>query len=193
MGNVCEVCNRDGNVIKEKDAKLNSEISQNASDGVPSKAAAPKGTKRPNHKVFDAVLDKEAPAGPKLGIDVDAFEENESLPIMAVTGGLVKAWNQAHPDKMIADGDHIIEVNGVTKNGQSMMDCCRSDMVLNVKVKGLRCDSGHSLLPDERVVASCTLCSADEKVYRCSAGCDYGLCSDCWNRFNNTEIGGQQS
>eukprot|EP00929_Paragymnodinium_shiwhaense_P005716 TRINITY_DN107_c1_g1_i1.p1 TRINITY_DN107_c1_g1~~TRINITY_DN107_c1_g1_i1.p1 ORF type:complete len:187 (+),score=50.10 TRINITY_DN107_c1_g1_i1:152-712(+) len=82
---------------------------------------------------YNVVLVKEV--GSKLGIDVDAFEENTTLPIMCVTGGLVADWNSRYPHCQVQDGDHILEVNGVVGAATDLMDRCKADPVLRMKCR----------------------------------------------------------
>eukprot|EP00929_Paragymnodinium_shiwhaense_P051072 TRINITY_DN25712_c0_g1_i1.p1 TRINITY_DN25712_c0_g1~~TRINITY_DN25712_c0_g1_i1.p1 ORF type:complete len:188 (+),score=47.52 TRINITY_DN25712_c0_g1_i1:186-749(+) len=82
---------------------------------------------------YDIVLDKAT--NPKLGVDVDAYEENTTLPIIAITGGLVGAWNQAYPQCEVREGDHIIEVNGGKGEVGALMDRCRQDDILRMKLR----------------------------------------------------------
>eukprot|EP00927_Polykrikos_kofoidii_P056570 TRINITY_DN50672_c0_g1_i1.p1 TRINITY_DN50672_c0_g1~~TRINITY_DN50672_c0_g1_i1.p1 ORF type:complete len:170 (+),score=44.68 TRINITY_DN50672_c0_g1_i1:47-556(+) len=75
---------------------------------------------------------------PKLGIDVDAWEGNKSLPILSINGGLIALWNSTHPECSVREGDHIFEVNGingVTGSIHDMMDCCRREQILKMKLR----------------------------------------------------------
>eukprot|EP00929_Paragymnodinium_shiwhaense_P005714 TRINITY_DN107_c0_g1_i1.p1 TRINITY_DN107_c0_g1~~TRINITY_DN107_c0_g1_i1.p1 ORF type:complete len:161 (-),score=40.22 TRINITY_DN107_c0_g1_i1:325-807(-) len=88
------------------------------------------GTDVPNGYVV--VLDKSSPDGPQLGIDVDAYAEPTTLPITAITGGMVAAWNKAHPEAQVTEGDHIVAVNGMKGDVDAMMEKCKTETVLTI-------------------------------------------------------------
>jgi len=74
------------------------------------------------------VVNVERRADEKLGIDVD-LNMREALPIAAVTSGIIRRWNRAHPEACVMKGDWIVEVNGAT-GASAMMRRLREDSVL---------------------------------------------------------------
>jgi len=74
------------------------------------------------------VVKLERRADEKLGLDVD-LNMREALPIAAVTSGIIRRWNRAHPEACVMKGDWIVEVNGAT-GASAMMRRLREDSVL---------------------------------------------------------------
>jgi len=54
-----------------------------------------------------------------LGVDIDDF----NFEIVQVTGGLVEAWNNDHPDMAVEVGDRIVEVNGKREIKDMVAEC----------------------------------------------------------------------
>jgi len=74
-------------------------------------------------------------SGVTLGLDVDTMAEVGVLPIQAITGGLVEAWNAENPDTQVCKGDKIIEVNGVRGDGASLVERCARDQTLRMVLR----------------------------------------------------------
>jgi hypothetical protein len=76
--------------------------------------------------------------GAQLGIDVDVDSSSSAtLLIEKITGGLVQKWNDNNPDQKVRQGDHIVEVNGIRGDRQSlvtMVDECKKNQVLHIKL-----------------------------------------------------------
>jgi len=85
----------------------------------------------PVPKEYSIVINRTSEKTP-LGLDVDYSVESDSLPVRAVTGGLIAAWNAAHPDRRVVENDHIVEVNGDRQVVDLLMDRLANDTVLNI-------------------------------------------------------------
>jgi len=72
--------------------------------------------------------------GSKLGVDVD-HQDGVTLLVDAVTGGLIEAWNKAHPDEQVKRGDRIVEVNGYRGDILNLVDECKKTQVLVMKIR----------------------------------------------------------
>merc|ERR1712039_272381 len=57
----------------------------------------------------------------KLGLELDYLDNGSSLLVTGVTDGAVSSWNEAHPDKAVSNGDHIVSVNGNRGNAAQMV------------------------------------------------------------------------
>lgn len=68
----------------------------------------------------------------RLGIDVNYVAESDSLPVRAITAGLIRDWNATHPECQVAVNDHIVEVNGERKVVDLLMDRLKSDTSLKI-------------------------------------------------------------
>jgi len=55
--------------------------------------------------------------GVELGVQCELLET--SIMVREIHGGLIEAWNKAHPEEMVGAGDQIVEVNG--KQGDSRL------------------------------------------------------------------------
>jgi len=76
--------------------------------------------------------------GSKLGVDVAPAHEAEpkaNLLIEGISEGLVKSWNDAHPDLRVEVGDSIVEVNGYRGDLRKMIDECKMDQLLRVTLQ----------------------------------------------------------
>mmetsp|Transcript_67523 Transcript_67523/g.106965 ORF Transcript_67523/g.106965 Transcript_67523/m.106965 type:complete len:163 (-) Transcript_67523:117-605(-) len=71
-------------------------------------------------------------SGERLGIDVDNLD-GMTLLIESVNDGLVKKWNDAHPDKEVKPGDRLVEVNGIRDKLVELVDECKKDQMLTIK------------------------------------------------------------
>jgi len=67
-----------------------------------------------------------------LGIEVDS-SDGIVLLIGSVTEGLVKKWNDAHPDKEVRVGDRLVEVNGIRER-VALVEECNKDQLLTMKL-----------------------------------------------------------
>lgn len=82
---------------------------------------------------YTIFLDKST--GARLGIDVD-HKDGETLLIEVINPGLVQDWNEkgANQDKVHV-GDRIIEVNGIAKDVLQLVDECKKNQVLTLKLR----------------------------------------------------------
>jgi len=95
-------------------------------------------------RLYEVILVKSA--GQKLGLDVDYMAERKVLPIMHVTGGVAEEWNRRNPVKKMKSGDCILEVNGITGNVTEILEKCKADSTLKMKI--CRCLTYEFLLED---------------------------------------------
>lgn len=73
--------------------------------------------------------------GDRMGIDVD-HKDGETLLIEMINDGLVKEWNdKPGPQDKVSIGDRIVEVNGVRSDVLQLVDECKKNQVLNLKVR----------------------------------------------------------
>ena len=79
-------------------------------------------------------IDLDKVAGTRLGVDVD-HQDDSTLLIDAVTGGLIGAWNDAHPDQMVMVGDRIVEANGRSGNVLEIVDEIKKNQALKLKIR----------------------------------------------------------
>ncbi|CAK9032014.1 Pentatricopeptide repeat-containing protein, partial [Durusdinium trenchii] len=80
---------------------------------------------------YKVILDKST--GARLGIDVD-HKDGETLLIEVINEGLVQDWNLANKEKVHV-GDRIIEVNGIAKDVLQLVDECKKNQVLTLKLR----------------------------------------------------------
>lgn len=78
---------------------------------------------------FKISLDKQE--GSKLGIDVN-HEDGKELFIESIDEGLVKTWNDEHPDTQVHIEDRIIEVNGVKGDVKRLLEACMKNEMLEM-------------------------------------------------------------
>merc|ERR1712146_469145 len=71
-------------------------------------------------------------SGGKLGIDVD-HEDNKTLLVESISGGLVGDWNTAHPELQVRVGDRIVEVNGLKGDVLKMVEECKKPQLLECR------------------------------------------------------------
>mmetsp|Transcript_38995 Transcript_38995/g.107363 ORF Transcript_38995/g.107363 Transcript_38995/m.107363 type:complete len:400 (+) Transcript_38995:84-1283(+) len=69
----------------------------------------------------------------KLGLDV-VRADGALIPIRNITGGLAEKWNQDHPTQQMKTGDAIGEVNGIKGDSSAMMQRCKVDKVLKLRI-----------------------------------------------------------
>lgn len=70
----------------------------------------------------------------RLGIDVD-LTDGFGLLIDQVGEGLVKDWNQNHPELAAMKGDRIVAVNGMCGDAAQITEVCKSQAVLQLTVQ----------------------------------------------------------
>lgn len=72
----------------------------------------------------------------QLGMDIDVTDGSTML-VQSVheDGGMVSAWNLAHPAYAVRAGDTIIEVNGVQGSAELMTVRCANDWIVDLKVQ----------------------------------------------------------
>lgn len=76
--------------------------------------------------------------GSRLGVDVVPAHEagpTANLLIEGISEGLVKSWNDSHPDLQVEIGDSIVEVNGYRGDLPKMIDECKADQLLRVMLQ----------------------------------------------------------
>merc|ERR1712039_873114 len=84
-------------------------------------------------EIYVVMLDKTG--GGRLGVDVDHLSETSSLPVRRISDGLAVQWNRDHPDNQLAQGDVIVEVNGVNSSVGGMLERCKIDKVLKITLR----------------------------------------------------------
>jgi len=72
----------------------------------------------------------------KLGLDISHTPDKTALKVKNVKDGLVKAWNEANPDRAIEKDDLIIVINGVKDNSDEMLKEVKKDDIVIVVKKG---------------------------------------------------------
>ncbi|CAE7791318.1 APX3 [Symbiodinium sp. CCMP2456] len=95
-------------------------------------------------RIYQVTLSKSP--GQKLGLDVDYMAERKILPIMHVTGGIAEEWNKKYPDRKLNSGDSILEVNGISGDVVEMLERCKADDTLKMKL--CRCLTYEHLVED---------------------------------------------
>mmetsp|Transcript_30858 Transcript_30858/g.81785 ORF Transcript_30858/g.81785 Transcript_30858/m.81785 type:complete len:106 (+) Transcript_30858:82-399(+) len=71
--------------------------------------------------------------GGKLGLDV--APEGDTLTVRHVLGGLAQRWNARNPESRVAKGDRIVEVNGFSGDVATLMERCKRDQVLVMRLR----------------------------------------------------------
>mmetsp|Transcript_51871 Transcript_51871/g.97317 ORF Transcript_51871/g.97317 Transcript_51871/m.97317 type:complete len:899 (+) Transcript_51871:38-2734(+) len=71
--------------------------------------------------------------GARLGIDVEK-QDGVTLLIESINGGLVEKWNKDNPNQKVSPNDRIVEVNGVRDDLMLLVDECKKNMVLKIKL-----------------------------------------------------------
>ena len=100
---------------------------------LPGPEIAPPAAAKGNTGDYTIFLDKST--GARLGIDVD-HKDGETLLIEVINPGLVQDWNDkgANKEKVFV-GDRIIEVNGISKDVLQLVDECKKNQVLTLKLR----------------------------------------------------------
>mmetsp|Transcript_53360 Transcript_53360/g.93670 ORF Transcript_53360/g.93670 Transcript_53360/m.93670 type:complete len:159 (-) Transcript_53360:73-549(-) len=80
---------------------------------------------------YTVTLDRTS--GDRLGVDVDN-QDGKTLLIESINGGLVGKWNDANPNEKVKVMDRIIEVNGIRDDLLKLVDECRKNQVLKLKL-----------------------------------------------------------
>lgn len=70
----------------------------------------------------------------RLGLDIDYAEENNSLPIVEINGGLAGQWNAENPRTVLRMGDSIVAVNGIGGDISKMLKACSTSSSLELLV-----------------------------------------------------------
>jgi len=95
--------------------------------------AAPPPVANAKDDEYTITLDKKD--GSRLGVDVD-HQDGSTLLIEAVTGGLVEAWNAAHAVELkVSAGDRVVEVNGIRGDVLQLVDECKKNQPLKMKLR----------------------------------------------------------
>eukprot|EP00927_Polykrikos_kofoidii_P059892 TRINITY_DN54_c1_g1_i1.p1 TRINITY_DN54_c1_g1~~TRINITY_DN54_c1_g1_i1.p1 ORF type:complete len:165 (+),score=45.17 TRINITY_DN54_c1_g1_i1:77-571(+) len=81
---------------------------------------------------FEIRVDKST--GTKLGIDVD-HQDGQTLLVEMVNGGLIETWNVNNPERKVCVGDRIVEVSGLRGDVLQIVDECKKNKVLVMKVR----------------------------------------------------------
>mmetsp|Transcript_115321 Transcript_115321/g.180160 ORF Transcript_115321/g.180160 Transcript_115321/m.180160 type:complete len:158 (+) Transcript_115321:71-544(+) len=81
---------------------------------------------------FLVTLDKSN--GTRLGVDVDN-QDGSTLLIESISAGLVQEWNDKNSDEQVKVGDRIIEVNGIRNDLIQLVDECKKDQMLKVRIR----------------------------------------------------------
>ncbi|CAJ1439673.1 unnamed protein product [Effrenium voratum] len=121
----------EGTISETRPVPLQEEIIQDdGKEGLSIPAISRKGreTKEFNIQVTKT-LDKS-----RLGIDVD-LTDGVGLVIDQVNEGLVRDWNQVHPELAVIKGDRIVSANGVRGNGGEISEICKKNDVLDLVIQ----------------------------------------------------------
>mmetsp|Transcript_121411 Transcript_121411/g.220809 ORF Transcript_121411/g.220809 Transcript_121411/m.220809 type:complete len:142 (-) Transcript_121411:53-478(-) len=86
----------------------------------------------PASRIYDIKLDKTS--GERLGVDVD-HQDGNTLLVEAIHEGLVQNWNNNNRGNEVKVGDRIFEVNGVKGDVLQLVDECKKNQVLQMKLK----------------------------------------------------------
>jgi hypothetical protein len=94
------------------------------------------------------------PENSKIGLK--GSMTGEYWKVTDVADGLVKVWNEAHPELTIEAGDKIVACNGVQGNGQSVVDAMKKDMELKLTIAKIASDAPETSAPPENAEATST-------------------------------------
>uniref|UniRef100_A0A7S1A3G0 PDZ domain-containing protein n=1 Tax=Noctiluca scintillans TaxID=2966 RepID=A0A7S1A3G0_NOCSC len=70
-----------------------------------------------------------------LGVDVAFDDEETSFYIEKMYDGLVKTWNNKNPDQKVEEGDHVVEVNGISGSAMDMVEASRRDDIVEIVIR----------------------------------------------------------
>eukprot|EP00418_Pyrodinium_bahamense_P092738 CAMPEP_0179037002 /NCGR_PEP_ID=MMETSP0796-20121207/13905_1 /TAXON_ID=73915 /ORGANISM="Pyrodinium bahamense, Strain pbaha01" /LENGTH=152 /DNA_ID=CAMNT_0020733299 /DNA_START=101 /DNA_END=559 /DNA_ORIENTATION=- len=74
--------------------------------------------------------------GMKLGIDTCASKFYPAFNIIKVKpDGLISAWNEEHPDRVVREGDDLIEVNGVRGDKEKICEFLGKAQSLQIRIQ----------------------------------------------------------
>mmetsp|Transcript_8152 Transcript_8152/g.18206 ORF Transcript_8152/g.18206 Transcript_8152/m.18206 type:complete len:414 (+) Transcript_8152:185-1426(+) len=91
--------------------------------------------RRCRRKAYEFYLTLDKRGGQAHGIDID-YKNGKRLVVEKVNEpGLVASWNKMNPEKLIAAGSSILEVNRVKGDAAKMLEIMRKDCLLRVKVR----------------------------------------------------------
>jgi hypothetical protein len=68
-----------------------------------------------------------------LGLELSYCAGGATLLVMQVNEGLVRSWNDAHPDLVVVKGDRVVEVNGLAGNSRELFDALVKHEVVQIK------------------------------------------------------------
>jgi len=74
----------------------------------------------------------------KIGLDTVASQKESATPaikIKLVKSGLVSAWNEANRDKVVKNGDVIMDINGEHSSTQAMYQAIAASSTLNIVIQ----------------------------------------------------------
>jgi len=75
----------------------------------------------------------------KIGLDIVHWPpkaaDSKGLKIKGIKPGLVQAWNDKNPGKLVGVGDIIIACNGTAGSGQEIQDSIAKNTTLVLKIK----------------------------------------------------------
>jgi len=81
---------------------------------------------------FEVVVDRSSSL--PLGVGVED-QGGVDLQIKVIRTGLVHKWNHEHPGMKVQRNDQIVAVNGACGNAIKLMDECRKNQVLCMKIR----------------------------------------------------------
>merc|ERR1711920_1086394 len=82
---------------------------------------------------FSIALERSAKRG-ALGIGLDYIPGGGSLLVTEIYDGLVTDWNQRHPERKVERLARIVCVNGVMGDAEQMLEICKSEGPIELKV-----------------------------------------------------------
>lgn len=98
--------------------------------------------------MFNATIAKN---GRPLGLDIN-YHDKETLLVTRVNAGPVNDYNNTDPDLLIAPGDRIMSVNGVSGSTNDMLPACQA---AELKLTIRKCDEQRVMLekrfPEQRL------------------------------------------
>jgi len=80
------------------------------------------------------VLLRKTPETPFLGAEVDTTNGVHMHVLKVEDVGLLASWNLAHPDMEVQPGDHMVTVNGRSGDATQLLQACRDNDVLQMKI-----------------------------------------------------------
>eukprot|EP00933_Yihiella_yeosuensis_P045061 TRINITY_DN40363_c0_g1_i1.p1 TRINITY_DN40363_c0_g1~~TRINITY_DN40363_c0_g1_i1.p1 ORF type:complete len:146 (+),score=50.99 TRINITY_DN40363_c0_g1_i1:103-540(+) len=143
MGNACCSANEATTAGEAKELAIPKQPAPGASDipGPDAKAptapaasapAAPPAAAPVDDKHYYITVDKSK--GEKLGIDVD-HSDGISLLVEQINEGLIADYNKNNPKQQVTVNDRIMEVNAMKDDVLQLVDECKKDKVLQLKIR----------------------------------------------------------